>query len=291
MLKQESQTISHKLIGAIFTSKVSSYLSPLIELLVSLGFINVWEGIYSCWEDARQDSNIFEEKIWINKLTNQVQKNITDYRSKNNSHLAPPAQDHILSLAAGVLFSPSEDNLQVLDFGGGLGTSYFRLISSLPESKKVEFHIVELKIICDLAQNFLGDFPQLHFYKTLPNLSKPVHIIHLGSSIQYAPDWKDLLAKLANYRSHILILEELPAGDIPSFISTQNYYGKKLQCHFFNINELIEEVQTLGYELIYKSRCPQNYAGKPGEPLPMKNFPSQFRLDFFSNLMFKRIKH
>ena len=93
-----------------------------MELLVSLGFINVWE-------DAEQDKNIFEEKVWVNKATNQVEKNLTDYRSGNNLRLAPPAQNYILALAAGTLLFSSEDDLQVLDFGGGLGTSYFELIS------------------------------------------------------------------------------------------------------------------------------------------------------------------
>ncbi|MBT5955444.1 MAG: hypothetical protein HOG97_01645, partial [Candidatus Marinimicrobia bacterium] len=137
----------------------------------------------------------------------------------------------------------------------------------------------------------LGDFPQLHFYEKLPDLSKPAHITYAGSSIQYAPDWKGLLAKFANYRSRILIFEELPAGNIPSFISTQNYYGEKLQCRFFNIDEFIKEVKALGYQLIYKSRCPQNYLGNPKDPLPMKNFPPQYRLEHFLNLIFERMKY
>ena len=290
MLKQYFQITKHKLIGAIFTSKVSSYLSPLIELLVSLRFVNVWEGVYSCWEDAPQDDNVLESNISINKVTNQALKNLAAYSSGNNFPLASSTQDYILSLAGGMLLSSSEENLCILDFGGGMGTSYFPLISSLPDPKKVEFHIVELKTICDLAQKILGDFSQLHFYEKLPNLSKPVHIIHAGSSIQYVSNWKDLLAEFANYRPRILILEDILAGEIPSFITTQNFYGKKTRSHFLHIDELIEEVQALDYELIYKSRCTQNFLGKVGGPLPMKNFSPQYQLDYGSHLIFKSIQ-
>ncbi len=282
--------MKHKLIEAIFSSKNSSYLFPVIECLVSLRLLNVWEGMYNSWEEAPQDDNTHEGKIWINKVTNQAQEALAAYRSGKNVSLASSTQDYILSLAGGILLSLIEGNLCILDFGGGMGASYFPLISSIPDPEKVEFHIVEVKTICKQGQKILGDFPKLHFHEKLPKLSKPIHIIHAGSSIQYVSDWKGLLAEFINYRPHILILEDLPAGDIPTFITTQNFYGKKVRSRFLNINELIEEVQALGYGLIYKSRCTQNFLGKIGGPLPMKNFPSQYQLKYGSHLMFKRME-
>lgn len=290
MLKQGFQTIKHKLIASIFTSKISSYLSPLIELLVSLRILNVWKGVYNCWEDAPHDNNFFEDKIWINKITNQALRNILAYRAGKSLPHASSTQDYILSLVGGLILSSSEDNVCILDFGGGMGTSYFPLISSLPAPQKIEFHIVELKSICDIADKIFEDFPQLHFYESLPSISGPIHIIHAGSSIQYVSDWKGLLAKFANYRPQILILEDILAGDIPSFVSTQNFYGKKIRSHFLNIKELIEEVQSLDYELTYKSKCTQNFLSKLGGPLPMKNFPSQYQLEYGSHFIFKRIE-
>ena len=190
-----------------------------------------------------------------------------------------------------MLLSSSEDSLCILDFGGGMGTSYFPLISSLPDTKKVEFHIVELKTICDLANKILGDFPQLHFHESLPKISKEVDIIHAGSSMQYISDWKGWLDEFVNYRPRILILEDILTGNIPSFVTTQNFYGKKIRLRFLNINEFIEKVQRLDYQLIYKSQCTQNFLGGIGGSLPMKNFPSQYQLDYGSHLIFKRIKH
>ena len=289
--KHDFQIIKHKFIEAIFTSRISSYFSPLIKLLVSLQIANVWEGVYNCWGDAPQDDNVLEEKIWTNRLTNQALRNILAYRSGKSFFLASSTQDYILSLAGGMLLSSSEDSLCILDFGGGMGTSYFPLISSLPDTKKVEFHIVELKTICDLANKILGDFPQLHFHESLPKISREVDIIHAGSSMQYISDWKGLLDEFANYRPRILILEDILTGDIPSFITTQNFYGKKIRMRFLNINELIEKVQRLDYQLIYKSQCTQNFLGGIGGSLPMKNFPSQYQLDYGSHLIFKRIKH
>jgi len=290
LLKQGFQIIKHKLIASIFISKISSFLSPLIEILVSLRILNVWKGVYNCWEDAPQDNNVFEDKIWVANVTNQALRNISAYKTGKSLSLASSTQDYILSLVGSMILSSSEDNVCILDFGGGLGTSYFPLISSLPNPKKIDFHIVELKTICDIANKILEEFPQLHFYESLPSISGPVHIIHAGSSIQYVSDWKGLLTKFINYRPHIFILEDILAGDIPSFITTQNFYGKRVRSRFLNINELVEEIQSLDYQLIYKSKCTQNFLSKSGGPLPTKNFPAKYQLEYGSHLIFKRIE-
>jgi putative methyltransferase (TIGR04325 family) len=256
----------------------------LIELLVLLGIVNVWEGIYSCWDD------VLEEKIWVNKVTSQANDALASYRSGKNMSLASSTQDYIVSLAGGILLSSAKDDLRILDFGGGMAASYFPLISSVPGPERVEFHIVEVKTICKLARKILAEFSKLHFHENLPELPQPIDIVHAGSSIQYISDWKGLLSEFTNYQPQLLILEDIPAGNIPTFVTTQNFYGKKVRSRFLNIKELIEEVQTLNYELIYRTQCTQNFLGKVGGPLPMKNFPPEYRLKYGSHLIFRRIE-
>jgi putative methyltransferase (TIGR04325 family) len=170
-----------------------------------------------------------------------------------------------------------------------MGASYLPLISSVPDFEKVEFHIVEGKIICERGREILGNFAHLHFHEQLPQLASPVHIIHTGSSIQYVSDWGKLLAEFAKYQPRLLVLDDLMAGDIPTFITTQAYYGKKIRSWFLNINELIQTVQALDYRLIYKSRYTHAIVGEVG-PLPMENFPPQYRLNYGSHLMFERMR-
>ena len=289
-LRKSFQTLKHKLIEVVFTSKFSSYLSPLIEFLVFLGVLKVWDGVYSTWEDAPQDEDVLEEKIWVNKVTSQANNAIAAYRSGENLSLASSTQDFIVSLAGVILLSSTDDDFRIIDFGGGMAASYFPLISSVPNPERVEFHIVEVQAICNLGRKLLTEFPNLHFHEKLPELSKPTDIVHAGSSIQYIPDWKGLLSEFVNYRPELLILEDVPTGNIPTFVTTQNFYGKQVRSRFLNINELIEEVQSLGYELIYQTQCTQNFLGKIGGPLPMKNFPPQYQLKFGSHLIFRRMK-
>ena len=97
-----------------------------------------------------------------------------------------------------------------------------------------------------------------------------------------------MLAEFIKCQLPFLVLEDLIAGDIPSFITTQAYYGKKIRSRFLNINELIEAVRALNYRLIYKSRYTGEILGEVGT-LPMENFPPQYKLNYGSHLMFERM--
>lgn len=288
--RKSIQTLKHKLIEGVFTLKFSSYLTPLIEFLVFLGVLKVWDGVYSTWEDVPQDEGVLEEKIWVNKVTSQASNAIAAYRSGENLSLASSTQDYIVSLAGGILLSSTDDDFRILDFGGGMAASYFPLISSVLNPERIEFHIVEVETICNLGRKLLAEFPKLHFHEKLPELSKSIDIVHAGSSIQYIPDWKGLLSEFVSYRPQLLILEDIPAGNIPTFVTTQNFYGKRVRSRFLNIKELIEEVQALNYELIYRTQCTQNFLGKVGGVLPMNNFPPQYRLKYGSHLIFRRVE-
>lgn len=289
-VQRSFQAFKHRLIEVLFTSKISSYIFPLIEFLVFLRVLKVWDGIYSSWEDAPQDENVLEQKIWTDKVTSQASNALAAYHSGEIVSLASSTQDFIVSLAGSIFLSSKEDDLRILDFGGGMAVSYFPLISSVPDPERIEFHVIEVKSICDLARPLLAEFTKLHFHEKLPKLSKSMHIVHAGSSIQYIPDWKGLLAEFINYRPQLLILEDVLAGNIPTFVTTQNFYGKKVRSRFLNIDELIEEVQSFGYALIYQTKCTQNFLGKTGGPMPMKNFPPTYQLKFCSHLIFRRIE-
>lgn len=211
--------MKQKIMESIFSSKIFLYFSPLLKYLVPLGFLKIWQGVYTSWEDAPGDDDVFEGTIWVNKVTYRAKKDLKAYRHNKTLFSTALTQDYILPVAGGMLLPTIKENLCVLDFGGGMGTSYFPLISSIPSPENVEFHIVEGKSICEQGEKFLKGFTKLHFHERLPKLNKNIHIVHAGSSIQYVANWKGLLVDFVNYHPRILILEDLMAGDIPSFIT------------------------------------------------------------------------
>jgi len=82
-------------------------------------------------------------------------------------------------------------------------------------------------------------------------LASPIQVVQAGWYIQYLLDWKKFLAEFAKYQIPFLVSDDLMAGDFPSFITTQVFYGKQSDPDL-NINELIEAVRSLNNRLICK---------------------------------------
>lgn len=251
---------------------------------------NVWEGVYETWEAAPGDNDVFDDDVWLEKVTQRAKDALAEYRAPSALSPVTRIRDYILPVAASMIWSSCKGKLRVLDFGGGMASSYFPLISSLPDPESVEFHVIEGREICLRSKEILGGFKKLHFYEQQPETSRSFDIVHAGSSIQYVEDWKGLLASLLEYNPKLLVLEDLMAGDIQSFITLQNYYGKKIRSWFLNIHEIIKVVEEqLGYRMIYKTQFTHEILGKVG-PLPMENFSPSHRLDFGSHLMFDQMR-
>ena len=62
----------------------------------------------------------------------------------------------------------------------------------------------------------------------------------------------------------------------------KNQYGDKTPVRFWNLQEFINVVESLGYRLIFKSRFINDYIGA------MEYFDEAYRLKYFSQLIFKR---
>ena len=141
----------------------------------------IWEGVYEEWSDAPADDGVFDGDIWIQKITDRAKKAHQDYLSSGTISSATLSHDYVLPMVASM--ACGENQLRILDFGGGLAASYFPVVAALPDSKKVEFHVVEGKRVCQQAEEMFQDESLLHFHDKLPKLPSPVHIVHSGNAL------------------------------------------------------------------------------------------------------------
>lgn len=109
----------------------------------------------------------------------------------------------------------------------------------------------------------------------------------MNSVLQYIADWELLLSQLLGLQPKFILLDDVPAGDIPTFATIQNYYKSTLPYWFFNVNEIITFFESYDYILGYKSKFFSTVLGEIQE-IPMNNFPSQYQLDHPCTLLFNR---
>lgn len=245
----------------------------------------IWEGVYHHFSDVPVEGPGFDGETWIANSLKKMEALREDL--ERNVPLPPPGnyREGLLPLLAALTYR-EQKKLRILDFGGGIGFTYYQTVFGLPLTEGIEYHIVERESVCEAGRKFFGTASHKPiFHSTLPCPPEKFDIVHMGSSLQYIGDWKQVLSELCTLSRKYLLLIDVLAGNIPTFASVSHYYGSRIPVWLLNIEELLQTVHSLRYELMYQSAYPSVIWGVEQE-LPMQNFESQYRLKRPCNLLF-----
>jgi len=248
----------------------------------------IWEGVYRSFSEVPAEGPGFDGETWI---SNSLKRIAAVREEAERNVLLPPASNYregLLPLLAALGYNEN-GSVRILDFGGGIGFTYYQTICGLPRTEGVEYHVVEREAVCRAGTEFFGaNHSNLRFLTELPQAGERFDIVHSGSAIHYVEGWKQLLSRLCVLSRKYLLLVDVPAGNIPTFATAQHYYGSKIPVWFFNIEELLSAVGSFGHELIFKSVYESVIRGVK-QSLPMQNFEEQYRLKQACNLLFERL--
>ncbi len=246
----------------------------------------IWEGVYQDWVEAPHVGDAFNDEKW---LIDQVAKTSSEIIGLEDDGIAGCAvsRDYILPVVAALAVQNGRAP-RIFDFGGGMASSYPLVMGAVPGSESIQFHVLESPGICELGSVKFSKHTNLFFHTEMPPLGEDFDIVHAGRSIQYVDDWRGLLRKFAEMSPKYILLAGLLAGNIKTFVTTQNYYGCKIPVRFLNRSDVICTVENFGYKLIYKTLHFSKRLGKEGA-LPMDNLPVECRLTHPCQLLFQRI--
>jgi putative methyltransferase (TIGR04325 family) len=247
---------------------------------------HIWEGRFSDFKEAPRKGPGFSGDLWVDNLQSKAK----EFRSRLNKDGKIPGsigyRTTLLPVVVSTLDSPGKK--VILDFGGGLGIAYMHLLATLEDKNNIEYHIVENSNVCSVGRKMFGRDPRIRFHLSLPAGLKRVDVAYVCSALQYIEDWEGLLRQLTGYRPGYFLLEDLAAGAIKTFASSQNYYGSKIPYWFLDMDELTRIMQSENYGLIFRSAFFASVFGKSQE-LPMRSFPKKYRLGHACNLLFRRV--
>ena len=246
----------------------------------------IWEGVYGKWEDAPEKEGAFASSRWLNSVATQTTDALKELQQENQFiSCITQNREYLLPLVISMLIKEGA-KLKVLDFGGGLASGYLLAGASSGSVDGIEYHVVEGTELCDRSHQLFSDEKNLQFHDEIPLDIGSFDIIHASRSIQYVDDWRGLLSTFAELEPRYIVLAGVLAGDIEPFVSVQNYYGFKIRVRFLNLQDLVGEMDKLGYSVIYKSYHLSERMGRAG-PLPMDNFPEDRRIEHPCQLLFK----
>ncbi len=247
---------------------------------------HVWDGVYPSFAAAKAVGPGFDGDIWRDRSLQAARETLAlvgsgqplDYSLRQRNALLPVLTASVLA---------AQPRVNILDFGGGLGTGYMVLANGIPDAgSKIDYAVIEVDSICRAGEAVFAGRNGPRFLSELP--AKGGYDIVLAASVmQYIEEWQSVVARLAGYGASHLLFADMFVGGFQPYVTLQAYYGSSIRHWFFNSAAFIAEVERQGYRLALRATRDARILGQYG-PLPMDNFPAELRIPHSSHLLFQR---
>jgi putative methyltransferase (TIGR04325 family) len=251
---------------------IKDFLPPVLIRFAS-GLFYGWHGSFSSWKEAIEKSAGYDSQNILEKVKN------SSLRVKNG--LSAYERDSVLfenieysfPLLSGLLWIAAQNNgkLNVLDFGGSLGSSYFQNKLFLDSLSEVNWCIVEQPGFVSTGIEYFED-ERLHFFFTIEEClaSFDIDVVILSSVLQYMENPFGLLDRICSNGINNLIIDRTPFINGKDRITIQEVHPKiyrgSYPCWFFNKEKFLSGMPAeykliLEFDALDKANIPSEFKG------------------------------
>ncbi|MFC2152101.1 TIGR04325 family methyltransferase [Bacteroidota bacterium] len=218
-------------------------------------FFYGWSGNYSSWEEAIRKSTGYDAKNILEK--------VKDATLKVKDEIVPYERDSVVfdeiqysfPLLSGLMWIAAQNKgkLNVLDFGGSLGSSYYQNKLFLDSLIEIKWCIVEQHNFVSAGKEHFED-DKLKFYYSIDECleKNEIDVILFSSVLQYLEKPYDLLEHVKSSEIKFLIIDRTPFIKGNDRITVQKVHPKiykaKYPCWFFNMKKFLSYIER-EYEL------------------------------------------
>lgn len=170
-------------------------------------------GNYPSWEDAKRASIGYDSDVILNKVRDSLLKVKNGEAIYERDSVLFDRTEYSWPLLAALLWIASRNgnSLNLVDFGGSLGSSYYQNRKFLSHLKHVTWNIVEQKKFVDCGKLYFED-GNVRFYQDIEAClqEQPARTILLSSVIQYLERPYDALSMILRHRFKYVLFDRTP---------------------------------------------------------------------------------
>ncbi len=217
-----------------------------------------WHGNYASWEEAQAASTGYD----TNKILQAVRASLLKVKHgeavyERDSVIFDKIQ-YSWPLLSGLLLSAVKNNgrLNVLDFGGSLGSTYFQNKKFLDQLDHVTWSIVEQPHFVDVGRKEFED-NKLKFYDTVDECvtKEQPNVLLLSSVLQYMEKSYELLDQILRYGFEYIVIDRTSfnlenKNKITLQVVPPSIYEASYPCWLFNENDFINYFISKQYKII-----------------------------------------
>jgi putative methyltransferase (TIGR04325 family) len=218
----------------------------------------LWQGEYSSWDEALSLSTGYSSDNILQKVKDSTLKVKNGEAVFERDSVLFPEIEYSWPILSGLMWAAAcnKGHLDVLDFGGSLGTSYFqnrKFLSNLPE---VHWSVVEQPNFVSCGQAYIQDH-RLSFYASVEQCleNRDPNVVLFSGVLSHIPDWLTVLKSILSKKIPIILVDRTPFTlDGKERITIQTVpewiYSATYPCRFFNEQNFIQVFEDAGYELL-----------------------------------------
>lgn len=217
-----------------------------------------WFGDFKTWDKANSKSAGYDaDTIFEKVLSSTLAVKRGEAAYERDSFLFYD-KDVLFHMLTGLLLASTESQLKlnVMDFGGALGSTYFQHVHLL-KHLELSWHIVEQQKFVNAGKLHLED-ETLKFHHTIEScvaLGKP-NVVLLSSVLAYIPDPYQLLEEIFALNIPYLLIDKHPLiEDVRDRITIQRVppeiYHASYPAWFFSKKKFYDLLDSK-YEIVYK---------------------------------------
>ncbi len=172
-----------------------------------------FEGDFTSWEEASAHCTGYDAKDILEKVLAATLKVKRGEAVFERDSVLFNEIEYDWPVLSGLLWAAASSGgkLNVLDFGGALGSSYFQNLQFLKWLPVVKWNVIEQSHYVDAGRNHIQD-EQLRFYKTIEEClaENQPNVILLSSVLQYIEMPQKILEHLLDQKVSYLIINRTP---------------------------------------------------------------------------------
>jgi len=249
---------------------VRDWLPPAVIRRISKikSFGIKFDGEYDSWKKASAQCHGYDAEEILTKVLESTLKVKSGEAVYERDSVTFDRVEYSWPVTAELMWvaARNKGRLNVLDFGGSLGSSYFQNVKFLTTLPEVTWNVIEQAHYVKAGQLHIQD-QQLRFYETIDKClveNKP-NIILLSGVLQYLPEPKTIIESLLNIGADAIIIDltivnnsasdRIYIQNVPKSIYSASYPCRSLSEKILNDTlkdnyHLIEDFRSLSFSAL-----------------------------------------
>lgn len=236
---------------------IKDYLPPVFSRFI-MGLFYGWHGKYSSWAIAERKCSGYDSQLILEKVkASSLKVKMGNAKYERDSVVFNDFQ-YNYPVLSGLMWVASMNNnkLNVLDFGGSLGSTYYQHKNFFESFDEIKWCIVEQPGFVKEGLNSFSD-ERLKFYYNIEECleENQINIILLSSVIPYLEKPYELLEIIKDKKIEYILFDKTPLimGDDRITIQKVNpaIYNASYPSWFFN-KEKFKNFMKPEYDLVFE---------------------------------------